>query len=222
MVQGSREPELPVKRLPVYLRVLDELIEKGIDLTDSKRLSKETGFTAELIRKDLSSFGSFGARGRGYYTETLRQDIIKVIGLDKYTNVVTVGAGYLGTALTRFNITKNPYIKMVAAFDIDPDRIGEKIIDVDILHISELKDIVARHKVDVAILTVSSDRAQQVFNDIIESGIRVIYNFVPVRLDITEGVHVLSTDLSLELQSLKYFATQLVQTSEKTSNLKIK
>ncbi len=222
MVQGRKEPELPARRLPVYLRVLDELIEKGIDLADSKRLSRETGFTAELIRKDLSSFGTFGARGRGYYTEALRQDIIKVIGLDKYTNVVTVGVGYLGTALTRFNITKNPYIKMVAAFDIDPDRIGEKIIDVDIMHISELNDIVSKHEVDVAILTVSSDQAQQVFNDIIESGIRVVYNFVPIRLDVPEGIHVLSTDLSLELQSLKYYATQLMQADEKIPNLKIK
>ena len=210
MVQGRREPELPVKRLPVYLKVLDDLLEKGVDLADSKRLSNETGFTAELIRKDLSYFGSFGARGRGYYTETLRRDIIKVIGLDKFTNVVTVGVGHLGTALTRFNITKNPYIKVVAAFDIDPELIGEKIIDVEILHISEMKAIVSKHAVDVAILTVSSDQAQPVFDDIIESGIKVVYNFVPVRLNVPEGVYVLSTDLSIELQSLKYYATQVM------------
>ncbi len=221
MVQGRREPELPIKRLPVYLRVLDDLIGKGIDLADSKRLSEETGFTAELIRKDLSFFGTFGARGRGYYTETLRQDIMKIIGLDDYINVVTVGIGHLGTALTRFNITKNPYIKVIAAFDIDPAIIGRKIIDVDIMHISKMKEIVSKYAVDVAILTVSSAQAQSVFDDIIESGIKVVYNFVPVRLDVPEGVYVLSTDLSIELQSLKYYANHIMQKNKKYPKVKI-
>lgn len=218
MVQGKKESELPVKRLPVYLRVVDDLIGKGIDLTDSKRLSDETGFTAELIRKDLSSFGTFGSRGKGYYTKTLRQDIMKVMGLDDYINVVNVGVGHLGIALTRFNITKNPYIKMVAAFDIDPAIIGKKIINVEVLHVSKMKEIVSAYAVDAAILTVSSDRAQAAFNDIIESGIRVVYNFVPVRLDVPDGAYVLSTDLSIELQSLKYFANLLKQ----KTNLKVK
>ncbi len=217
MSQGKKEPELPAKRLPVYLRVLDSLIKKGVDLVNSERLSEETGFTAELIRKDLSFFGTFGARGRGYYTEILRKNILKVIGLDKLTKVIIVGVGHLGIALIRFNITKNPYIKVVAAFDIAPAIIGEKIIDVEVMHVSKMKEIVSRYAVDVAILTVSSEQAQRAFNDIVQSGVKVIYNFVPVKLDVPEGIYVHSTDLSIELQSLKYYAFHTMRRNNRYS-----
>ena len=204
-MQGRKDPQLSIKRLPVYLRVLDNLIGKDVDLVNSESLSKETGFTAELIRKDLSYFGAFGARGRGYYTETLRRSILKVTGLDKPTNVIVVGTGHLGIALARYNITKNPYTKVVAAFDTDPAVIGDKIMHIEIMHVSQMKELVSKHAVDVAILTVPEEHAQLALNNIVESGVKVISNFVPVKLAVPEGIHVNNTDLSIELQTLKYY-----------------
>ncbi|MFU8793843.1 MAG: redox-sensing transcriptional repressor Rex [Dethiobacteria bacterium] len=218
MVQGRKEPELSIKRLPAYLRVLDNLIEKGIELVNSERLSKETGITAELIRKDLSYFGAFGARGRGYYTDTLRNCILKVSGLDTITNVIVVGAGHLGIALTRYTVTKNQYVKVVAAFDVDPAMIGKKIIDVEIMHTSEMKEIVSRHAVDVAILTVPSEQAQIAFDNIVRSGVKIISNFVPVKLIVPEGVYVHNTDLSIDLQSLKYRVLKTIEMHGRIDN----
>ncbi|MDW7739874.1 MAG: redox-sensing transcriptional repressor Rex [Bacillota bacterium] len=210
MVQGRKDPELAIKRLSVYLRVLDSLIEKGIELVNSESLSKETGFTAELIRKDLSHFGAFGTRGRGYYTDSLRQCILKVSGLNNLTTVIVVGAGHLGTALTRYTVTKNPYVKVVAVFDVDPAIIGQHITAVEIMHISKMEEIVAKHKVDVAILTVPSGQAQSAFDSIVQSGVKIISNFVPVKLTVPEGVYVHNTDLSVDLQSLKYHALKYI------------
>jgi len=102
-----------IKRLPLYLRILDQLIERRVDMISSKELSNESGFTAEQIRKDLAYFGAFGTRGAGYNTAYLREKIIKIIGLDETIKTVIIGAGNLGTALTRYNSTKNPYVDVL-------------------------------------------------------------------------------------------------------------
>lgn len=209
MMQDRKVPESTIKRLPVYLRTLDNLIRKDVDLVNSDILSEETAFTAELIRKDFSFFGAFGIRGRGYYTENLRQNILKVTGLDKPTIVIVVGAGYLGIALARFNITKNPYTKIVSVFDINPAIIGNKIIDVEIMHVSKMAEIVRKYTVDVAILAVPLEQAQVASNNIVQSGVKVIFNFVPVTLDVPDGIHVHNIDLSVELQTLKYYTFKI-------------
>lgn len=200
-------PKSAIRRLPIYLRVLDNLIRNDIEIVSSKELSDETGFTAEQIRKDLAYFGAFGTRGTGYNTALLRDEILKIIGLDDQTNIVVVGAGHLGTALIRYNVTKNPYVNVVAAFDIDPKVIGEKILDVEVMPVDRMPEIVERHAVKVAILAVPAEQAQAATEKIIESGIHVIFNFAPVKLIVPEDIHVHNADLSIELQSLIYYAT---------------
>jgi redox-sensing transcriptional repressor len=200
-------PKSVVRRLPVYLRILDNLIRNDVEIISSKELSDETGFTAEQIRKDLAFFGAFGTRGTGYNTSFLREQILRIIGLDDQTNIVVVGAGHLGTALIRYNVTKNPYVNVVAAFDIDPAVIGEKILDVEVMPISEMKKVVDTYTVKVAVLTVPSEQAQAAVEKIVENGINVIFNFAPTKLRVPEGVYVHNADLSIELQSLIYYAT---------------
>ncbi|RJX26491.1 MAG: redox-sensing transcriptional repressor Rex [Dethiobacter sp.] len=203
----KKAPKSVVRRLPVYLRILDNLIRNDVEIISSKELSDETGFTAEQIRKDLAFFGAFGTRGTGYNTNFLRDKILKIIGLDDQTNIVVVGAGHLGTALTRYNVTKNPYVNVVAAFDTDSAVVGEKILDVEVVHISEMKKIVDKYAVKVAVLTVPSEQAQTAVQTIIDSGINVIFNFAPTKIHVPEGVYVHNADLSIELQSLIYYAT---------------
>lgn len=205
-MEQKNAPKLVVRRLPVYLRILDNLLSNEVEIVSSRELSDETGFTAEQIRKDLAFFGAFGTRGTGYNTSFLREKILKIIGLDQHTNIVIVGAGHLGIALTRYNLTKNPYVNVVAVFDVDPHIIGEKIINVEVMHISKLKEIAERHAVKVALLTVPSEQAPIAAGEIAKSGISVILNFSLSKLYVPDSVYVRNADLSIELQSLIYYA----------------
>jgi len=204
---NKNAPKSVIRRLPVYLRILDHLLRNEVEIISSKELSEETGFSAEQIRKDLAFFGAFGTRGTGYNTSFLRDKILEIIGLDEQTNIVVVGAGHLGIALIRYNVTKNPYVNVVAGFDVDPSVIGENILGVEVMNISRMNEIVDRYNVKVAVLAVPAEQAQAAVENILESGINVIFNFVPAKLFVKKGVYVHNADLSMELQSLIYYAT---------------
>jgi len=209
-MEQKSAPKSVIRRLPMYLRILDDLLANDVEIVSSRELSDETGFTAEQIRKDLAFFGAFGTRGTGYNTSFLRDKILKIIGLDEQTNIIVVGAGHLGIALTRFNIRQNPYVNVVAIFDIDPNVIGKKIADIEVMPASKMKEISVKHDVKVAVLTVPSEHAQTAAEDIVKSGIRVIFNFSLSKLHVPSSVYIHNADLSIELQSLIYYATSRV------------
>lgn len=196
-----------VKRLPVYLRILDNLIRRDVEIISSKELSYESGFTAEQIRKDLAYFGAFGTRGTGYNTAYLREQILKIIGLDKKTKIIVIGAGHLGTALTRYNSTKNPYVNVVAVFDQDPALIGNQINGIPIVSFEEVSHIIKQHQIKVAMVTVPAEVTQFAVDEIIRHGIKAILNFAPVKLHVSSEVHVFNADLTMELQSLIYYSS---------------
>lgn len=196
-----------IRRLPVYLRLLDSLTRDDLKFVSSKQLSEKTGYTAEQIRKDLSRFGTFGTRGAGYDTEALRNEILKIIGLHKKIAVIVVGVGHLGTALLRYNVNKTPYTNVVAAFDTSPEVVGKRILDVEVLPAHKMEEIVKKHDVKLAILTVPSKNAQVAADQVIQSGVQVIFNFAPTWVQVPEGVVVHNADISVELQSLIYYAT---------------
>ncbi len=196
-----------VKRLPVYLRVLDQLIHRKIELASSKDLSSETGFTAEQIRKDFAYFGAFGTRGAGYNTVYLREKIVKIIGLDQVIDTIVVGAGNLGTALTRYNSTKNSYVNVVGVFDLDLSLIGKKIGLISIFSIDDIPAFIVKNKIKVAIIAVPASAAQEIADLLIAYGVMAIFNFAPVKLRVPSGVHVHNADLTIELQSLIYYSS---------------
>lgn len=197
-----------IRRLPIYLRILDQLIQRKVDMVSSKEMSTESGFTAEQIRKDLAYFGAFGTRGAGYNTAFLREKIIKIIGLDKKIDTVVIGAGNLGTALTRYNSTKNPYVNVIAAFDHDPRMVGKTIDGAEIYAMDEVPEYIKKNNIKVAIITVPAAAAQEVADLVIKCGVKAILNFAPVKLDVREGVHVHNADLTIELQSLIYYSSE--------------
>jgi redox-sensing transcriptional repressor len=201
-------PKSVIKRLPVYLRILDNLIRRDVEIISSRVLSEETGFTAEQIRKDLAYFGAFGTRGTGYNTAYLREKLLKIIGLDKQTNLIVVGAGHLGKALTRYNITKNPYVKVVGVFDKDPEEVSREIEGVKIYAMEDLQKVVKEENVKVAMVTVPADVAQDVVTLLADSGITAILNFAPTKLKVPENVYVHNADLTIELQSLIYYSME--------------
>ncbi len=196
-----------VKRLPLYLRILDQLVRRDVEIISSKELSNESGFTAEQIRKDLAYFGAFGTRGAGYNTAFLREKIVKIIGLDSVTDTVVIGVGNLGTALTRYNMTKNPYVNVVAVFDKNPELVGRKIDNIDVLPIEKAPDVIKKHNIKVCLITVPAVAAQDVADMVVENGVKAILNFAPAKLSVPEDIHVHNADLTIELQSLIYYSS---------------
>ncbi len=200
-------PKLVIKRLPIYLRILDQLIRREVDIISSRELSNETGFTAEQIRKDLAYFGAFGTRGTGYNTMFLREKLLKIIGLDNKTNAVIVGAGHLGIAFTGYTITNNLYVNVVAVFDSEPYVVGKKIINLEVLPVSEMEKVIKENSIKVAVISVPLSQAQTVVNNLVEYGITAILNFAPVKINSPEDVYVHNVDLTNELQSLIYYSS---------------
>lgn len=200
-------PKSVIKRLPIYLRILDNLVRRDVEIISSRELSNESGFTAEQIRKDLAYFGAFGTRGTGYNTNFLREKILKIIGLDQKTDIVVIGAGHLGMALARYNSSKNPYVTIKGLFDNDPEIIGQKIGQIEVLSYDKVSALIKDHNIKVAILTVPADAAQKVVDEIVSLGIIAILNFTPAKLRVPEGVQVQNADLTIELQSLIYYST---------------
>ncbi len=214
MMVRKNAPKSVIKRLPVYLRILDNLIRRDVEIISSRILSEETGFTAEQIRKDLAYFGAFGTRGTGYNTSYLREKLLRIIGLDKQTNLVVIGAGHLGKALTRYNISKNPYVRVVGIFDNSPLEVNTEIEGVKVLPMEDLTQVIKEENVKVAMITVPADAAQSVVAHLVEGGITAILNFAPTKLDVPEDVYVHNADLAIELQSLIYYSLE-----EEKSNL---
>jgi redox-sensing transcriptional repressor len=201
-------PKSVIKRLPVYLRILDNLIRRDVEIISSRVLSEETGFTAEQIRKDLAYFGAFGTRGTGYNTSYLREKLLRIIGLDKKTKLVVVGAGHLGKALSRYNITKNPYVEIIGIFDASPAEVGTEIAGIIVQPVEELPAVIKEYNVKVAMITVPAEPAQSVADILVEHGISAILNFAPTKLNVPEHVHVHNADLTIELQSLIYYSME--------------
>ncbi|NLA04103.1 MAG: redox-sensing transcriptional repressor Rex [Firmicutes bacterium] len=196
-----------IKRLPVYLRILDNLILRDIEIVSSRDLSLESGYSAEQIRKDLAYFGAFGTRGTGYNTTFLRDKLLKIIGLDQKTKIIVIGAGHLGKALTRHNTLKNPYVDIVAVFDRDPAVVGERIGEIEVQPFARAPQVIAEHQIRVALIAVPGDSAQEVVDRIAGQGITAILNFAPVKLNVPQNVHIQNSDLTTDLQSLIYYST---------------
>lgn len=204
----SKTSKSLIKRLPVYLRILDNLIRRDVDIISSRVLSDETGFTAEQIRKDLATFGAFGTRGTGYNTSYLREKLLKITGLDKQIRIIVVGSGHLGKALTRYNILKNPYVEIAGIFDADPDEFDTDILGIKVRPMEDLPLLIKEQSIKVAMITVPSEVAQAVVDFLVENGITAILNFAPTKLRAPEGVHIHNADLTIELQSLIYYSLE--------------
>ena len=193
-----------IKRLPRYYRYLGDLLKSGIDRISSKELSEKMQVTASQIRQDLNNFGGFGQQGYGYNVEYLYNEIAKILGLDKDYNLIIVGAGNLGTALTNYTdfAKRGFYVKQV--FDIKPELIGKKIGDIEILGMDSLPDYIKNNQVDIAAITVPKEMATETAAKLVKCGIKAIWNFAPVDLRLPKDVIVETIHLSDTLMRLSY------------------
>ena len=198
-----------IRRLPRYLRKLDELKAAGVDRISSGELGRQMGLTSSQIRQDFSCFGEFGQQGYGYNVGELRSEIGHILGVDCRHSIIVVGAGNLGHALIRNFHFGDIGFTLEAAFDVDPALVGTNISGVPVLDLGELETFVAERRPDVAVLTVPQSVAQSTADRLIGLGIRGFWNFTNVELSSSEeGVRFEDVHFADSLLTLSYRITQ--------------
>src|SRR5580693_6232102 len=199
-------PEATVARLPVYLRALYGLAERGISTVASEELAAAAGVNSAKLRKDLSHLGSYGIRGVGYDVEYLVYQVSRALGLNQNWAVVIVCSSNLGRALARYGGFVTRGFRIAALLDSDQSLVGREVGTVAVRHAGELEEIVASSGIAIGVIAVPAGAAQAVCDRLVAAGVTSILNFAPLVLTVPEGVDVRKVDLSIELQILAFHA----------------
>jgi redox-sensing transcriptional repressor len=212
-------PNPAVRRLSLYLRQLEAFKRRDRRTVSSKQLGESLNLTDAQVRKDLAYFGQFGHPGIGYRVEDLIAQVRKILGTDKIWSVVLIGAGNLGRALMAYNGFDAKGFRLVAVFDADAEKVGQRLgpfaasagahaADGNrffiVQPISELKSVLEKQSIRLAILAVPADTAQEVADQCVEAGVRGILNFAPVSLSLPPQIAVNAVDLAVQLEQLSF------------------
>ncbi len=193
-----------IGRLPRYFRYLGELKDEGIERISSQELSDIMQVTASQIRQDFNNFGGFGQQGYGYKVEYLYEEIGKILGLDKTHNLIIIGAGNLGQALANYmNFERRGFI-FKGIFDNNPALFGRKIKDMEVKPMGEMEAFVRENEIDIAVLTIPKTSAVEVAEKLVQNGIKGIWNFAHVDLNVPKEIQVENVHLSDSLMKLTY------------------
>ena len=192
-------------RLSRYLQVLTQARKMGKERISSQEISDYTNINATQIRRDLSAFGKFGKRGVGYSVEGLLGEIRRILRTQGQHNIALVGAGRLGEAIASSPIFAEHGINIAAIFDTDPDKIGRTVGNVPVEDYRHLADAVREKNIVVGVLAVPADNAQQAADDLVESGVRIIFNYSEALLDVPSEVAVHTSNPAVDLLYALYF-----------------
>jgi redox-sensing transcriptional repressor len=198
-------PDVVVRRLPLYIRTLSDLLADGLTTVSSTSLGETIGVTAAQIRRDLSYFGKFGKQGKGYDVRSLIEEIKHILNLDQTWPVAIVGIGKLGEAVAQYHGFATNNFPIVALFDHSPHRVGHAVGDLRIQHMDALPAEVRRLHIRVAILAVPAAQAQASADTLVAAGITSILNYAPVILQCPPHVKVRNIDPIAALQSMSYY-----------------
>ena len=204
MKKTSKISNAVIKRLPRYRRYLNELHRDGVDKISSRELSDLIGYTASQIRQDLNNFGGFGQQGYGYNVEALYKEISSILGLDKEYKMVIVGAGNLGQAIANHTYYYKAGFVVNSLFEVNPKLIGLKINDITVRDYEQLVGYIQQNQIDIGIICTTKDAAQEVADKMCYAGIKGIWNFAPVDLEVPTCVAVENVHLSDGLHSIAY------------------
>ncbi len=202
---GVEVPDIVIGRLPIYLRALNLLFEEGQEFTSSQELGQKLGIGSAQIRKDLSHFGEFGKQGTGYEINYLREQICKILHVDRDWSVALVGFGDLGQAIAHYGGFASKGFHIDAVFDKDPEKVGREVNGKKVQDIRDLIEIVNQLKIKMAIIAVPAFAAQEVSNKLIEAGVRAILNYAPITLTVPDGIQVQYIDPVVHLQRMTYY-----------------
>ena len=204
-MNANRIPDIIIGRLPVYLRALQQLSEKGTMTTSSQELGEIIGISAAQIRKDISQFGEFGKQGTGYSIPFLIERLRDILKVDRVWEVVIVGMGDIGHALARYNGFANRGFHINMVFDNDPEKIGQKVGDYEIFDTATLAEKVKQNKIKIAMLSAPASSAQEITDLLVKSGIKAILNYAPISLNVPGGIRVQYIDPVTHLQRMTYY-----------------
>jgi redox-sensing transcriptional repressor len=204
-MNADKIPDIIIGRLPIYLRALQRLSEKGILTTSSQELGEIIGISAAQIRKDISQFGEFGKQGTGYSIPFLIERLRDILKVNRGWEVVVVGMGDIGHALARYNGFANRGFHISMVFDNDPKKIGQKVGEYEIFDTALLTEKLKQNKIKIAMLTVPATAAQETADLLVKAGIKAILNYAPINLNVPRGVHVQYIDPVTHLQRMTYY-----------------
>lgn len=204
-MKQAKISEAVVKRLPIYLRYLTHMQQMQIHTVSSQQLGNVLDINPAQIRKDLASFGEFGKKGIGYDVDYLVEKIQHILKLDQEIPVVLVGAGHLGHAISNYNAYLKDNMRIAAIFDADPSKLGKTIAGLTIQPLEELSDTIRQKQIRLAIITVPSQAAQKVADQLIAAGIEGILNFAPIHIRADREVKIYNADVTSSLQSLAFY-----------------
>lgn len=203
-MEGREISQAVIRRLPRYYRYLGELLENGVERISSNDLSKRMHVTASQIRQDLNNFGGFGQQGYGYNVKYLYTEIGKILGLEEDHDMIIIGAGNLGHALANYAAFEKRGFVLKGIFDVNPTLKGMTIRGVPIHMMDELEDFVKSNDIEIGILTIPKTKAIEVANQLVEYGVKAIWNFAHTDLNLPEDVIVENVHLSESLMRLSY------------------
>ena len=197
-------PKPAARRLSLYLRELSSRLEQGEETVSSKALGRTLGLTDAQVRKDLALFGQFGHPGRGYVISDLIDSLRKIMGRDRAWRACVVGAGNIGRALVSYDRFRREGFEMVAVFDGNPALAGSDVGGMKVRPMTDLSAVVAAERINLGIVAVPRDAAQQVADALVAAGVRGILNFAPRRIEVREGIAIMSVDFTVALEQIAF------------------
>ena len=198
-----------IRRLPRYIRLLDEMDQEGLTRVSSSELGERLGFTASQVRQDFSNFGEFGQQGYGYNIKMLRDQIAEVLGVNQGFTAILVGVGHIGRSLISNFCFSDWGFKLVGAFDTSENMIGKEVNGITVSSIDEIETFISSHKVDAAVLTVPKEAAVKVAKRLTDCGINAIWNFTNVEIvEPDSSVLVENLHFSDSLLALSYYISE--------------
>lgn len=200
-----------IDRLPLYFRTLRLSLEEGMEIISSEKLGQRLGISPEQIRKDLASFGQFGKKGVGYNIVDLISQIGKILGLDINWQIAIIGLGHLGWALAHYQKFSSLGFKLVAIFDVDPNKIGQSINGIPVSSLNSLQEVMKEETIHIGIICVPGNAAQEVADTLVEAGVRGIWNFAPRKINVPDTVRIVNEDLSVGLSNLSFYLARQEQ-----------
>jgi redox-sensing transcriptional repressor len=204
MREPSQISSAVIKRLPRYRRFLRDLLREGVDKVSSGRLGEITGYTASQIRQDFNNFGGFGQQGYGYNVQDLYDGVTSILGLDAERHMVIVGAGNLGRALAGFPWSQRDGFTIDGIFDNSPDAIGRRIGEYTVGGLPDLKKYLRTNTPDVGVITTNGQGAQAACDTLVEGGVKGIWDFAPVDLEVPDDIPLQYVHLNDSLHELVY------------------
>jgi redox-sensing transcriptional repressor len=204
-MNADKIPDIIIGRLPIYLRALQRMADRGIKTTSSQELGELVGISAAQIRKDISQFGEFGKQGTGYATEFLIEKLREILKVNRIWDVAVVGAGDMGHALANYPGFKDRGFRIAAIFDNDKSKVGQRVGNFVIEDAETMVGRIKAEGIKVAMLTVPASAAQETVDKLVQAGVKAVLNYAPISLNVPGSVKVQYIDPSTHLQRMTYY-----------------